>query len=102
MVIAVAAFNIVSTLVMVVKDKQSGHRDPADDRRASRSSILGIFHHPGDVSSALHRYRGSALLAGVLLSQLNLESVVGFFEATFGIKFLGGGCLLHQRPAVRA
>ena len=33
MVVAVAAFNIVSTLVMVVKDKQSRHCDTAHSRR---------------------------------------------------------------------
>ena len=33
LIIAVAAFNLVSTLVMVVNDKQRRHRDPAHARR---------------------------------------------------------------------
>ncbi|HZD53362.1 MAG TPA: lipoprotein-releasing ABC transporter permease subunit [Woeseiaceae bacterium] len=84
MVVAVAAFNIVSTLVMVVKDKQS---DIAILRTAGArpSSILGIFVTQGSIIGVLGTLVG--LLAGVLLSS-NLESVVGFMESTFGIKFL--------------
>jgi lipoprotein-releasing system permease protein len=84
MVIAVAAFNIVSTLVMVVKDKQA---DIAILRTigARPSSILKIFMTQGSVIGLLGTLSGVAL--GVLLS-LNLEAVVAFFESTFGIKFL--------------
>jgi len=84
MVVAVAAFNIVSTLVMVVKDKQA---DIAILRTigARPSSILKIFVTQGSVIGLVGTLAGVGL--GVLLS-LNLESVVGFFEATFGIKFL--------------
>ena len=84
MVVAVAAFNIVSTLVMVVKDKQS---DIAILRTvgASPGSILKIFVTQGSIIGVL----GTALgvLAGVLLA-LNLENIVGFFESAFNIKFL--------------
>lgn len=84
MVIAVAAFNIVSTLVMVVKEKQA---DIAILRTAGArpSSILGIFVTQGTIIGLVGTLAG--LLAGVLLAA-NLESVVGFMEATFGIKFL--------------
>lgn len=84
MVVAVAAFNIVSTLVMVVKDKQS---DIAILRTAGArpSSILGIFMTQGTIIGLAGTLAG--LLAGVLLAA-NLESVVGFMESTFGIKFL--------------
>ena len=84
MVIAVAAFNIVSTLVMVVKEKQA---DIAILRTAGArpSSILGIFVTQGTIIGLVGTLAG--LLAGVLLA-VNLESVVGFMEATFGIKFL--------------
>jgi lipoprotein-releasing system permease protein len=84
MVVAVAAFNIVSTLVMVVKDKQS---DIAILRTvgATPSEILRIFITQGSVIGVLGTVGG--VLLGVLLS-LNLESIVGFMEATFGIKFL--------------
>lgn len=84
LVIAVAAFNIVSTLVMVVKDKQS---DIAILRTigAQPAEILRIFMTQGTVIGVVGTAAG--LLLGVLLTA-NLESVVGFFEASFGIKFL--------------
>ncbi len=84
MVVAVAAFNIVSTLVMVVKDKQA---DIAILRTvgANPASILKIFVTQGSIVGVL------GTLAGVVLGVLaavNLESIVGFLEAAFGIKFL--------------
>jgi len=84
LVIAVAAFNIVSTLVMVVKDKQS---DIAILRTigARPSSILKIFITQGSVIGITGTLTG--VVAGVLLA-LNLESIVTFFESSFGIKFL--------------
>ena len=84
MVVAVAAFNIVSTLVMVVKDKQS---DIAILRTvgATPAQILRIFVTQGSIIGVLGTLGG--VIVGVLLS-LNLESIVGFMEATFGIKFL--------------
>lgn len=84
MVVAVAAFNIVSTLVMVVKDKQA---DIAILRTtgASPGSILRIFVTQGTVIGVLGTFFG--VVAGVLLA-LNLESIVAFLEATFNIKFL--------------
>jgi len=84
LVVAVAAFNIVSTLVMVVKDKQS---DIAILRTvgATPSEILRIFVAQGSVIGVLGTLGGVVL--GVLLS-LNLENIVVFMEVTFGIKFL--------------
>ena len=84
LVVAVAAFNIVSTLVMVVKDKQS---DIAILRTvgATPSEILRIFVTQGCVIGVLGTLGG--VILGVLLS-LNLENIVGFMEVTFGIKFL--------------
>mgnify|MGYP001813848058 FL=1 len=84
MVVAVAAFNLVSTLVMVVKDKQA---DIAILRTvgAKPSSILRIFVTQGSIVGLVGTLAGVGL--GVLVA-LNLESIVGFFEAAFGIKFL--------------
>jgi lipoprotein-releasing system permease protein len=84
LVIGVAAFNIVSTLVMVVKDKQS---DIAILRTigAHPRSILRIFVTQGSVIGVVGTLAGVA--AGILLS-LNLESIVSFFESVLGIKFL--------------
>jgi len=84
LVIAVAAFNIVSTLVMVVKDKQS---DIAILRTvgARPASILRIFVTQGSVIGIVGTLAG--VLFGVLLA-VNLETVVTYLEAIFGIKFL--------------
>ncbi|MCP4301788.1 MAG: lipoprotein-releasing ABC transporter permease subunit [Gammaproteobacteria bacterium] len=84
MVIAVAAFNIVSTLVMVVKDKQA---DIAILRTigAKPSSILRVFVTQGSIVGIVGTLAGVVL--GVLLA-VNLESIVGFFETVLGIKFL--------------
>ena len=84
MVIAVAAFNIVSTLVMVVKDKQS---DIAILRTIGTKpfSILKIFITQGSIVGITGTLLG--VIGGVAIA-LNLESIVGFFETIFGIKFL--------------
>ena len=84
MVIAVAAFNIVSTLVMVVKDKQS---DIAILRTmgARPMSILKIFVTQGSIVGITGTLAGVGL--GMLLA-LNLESIIAFFESVLGIKFL--------------
>ena len=84
MVIAVAAFNIVSTLVMVVKDKQA---DIAILRTigAKPLSILRIFVTQGSIVGVTGTLAGVAL--GVLLA-LNLESIVAFLETILGIKLL--------------
>jgi lipoprotein-releasing system permease protein len=84
LVIAVAAFNIVSTLVMVVKDKQA---DIAILRTigARPSSVLRIFVTQGSVIGIVGTVAG--VLFGVLLAT-NLETIVGSLESLFGIKFL--------------
>jgi len=84
MVIAVAAFNIVSTLVMVVKDKQA---DIAILRTmgARPMSILKVFITQGSIVGITGTLAGVGL--GVLLA-LNLESIIGFLESSLGIKFL--------------
>jgi lipoprotein-releasing system permease protein len=84
MVIAVAAFNIVSTLVMVVKDKQA---DIAILRTigARPMSILKIFMTQGSIVGIVGTLAGVGL--GMLLA-LNLEAIIGSLESVFGIKFL--------------
>ncbi|MDH3554201.1 MAG: FtsX-like permease family protein, partial [Gammaproteobacteria bacterium] len=84
LVIAVAAFNIVSTLVMVVKDKQA---DIAILRTigARRFSVLKIFITQGSVIGIVGTVAG--VVFGILLA-LNLETIVASLEAVFGIKFL--------------
>ena len=84
LVVAVAAFNIVSTLVMVVRDKQA---DIAILRTigARPGSILKIFITQGSVIGIIGTAAG--VLSGILLA-LNLETLVASLESLFGIKFL--------------
>jgi lipoprotein-releasing system permease protein len=84
LVVGVAAFNIVSTLVMVVKDKRS---DIAILRTvgASPRSILSIFLTQGVAIGMIGTLSG--VLLGVLIS-LNLESLIHGLEALLGLHFL--------------
>jgi lipoprotein-releasing system permease protein len=84
LIIAVAAFNLVATLVMTVTDKQA---DIAILRTlgASPTSIVKIFM----VQGALVGVAGTAIgvACGVLLA-LNVGSIVGGIEGLFGFHFL--------------
>ena len=84
LIVAVAAFNIISTLVMVVKDKQS---DIAILRTlgAGPRSILAIFVTQGTAIGLIGTLAGVAL--GVLIS-VNLESLVHGLESILGIRFM--------------
>jgi lipoprotein-releasing system permease protein len=84
LVVAVAAFNIVSTLVMVVKDKRS---DIAILRTvgASPRSVLTIFLTQGVAIGVIGTLAGVVL--GVLISW-NLESLIHGLEALLGTHFL--------------
>ena len=84
LIVAVAAFNIVSTLVMVVTDKQS---DIAILRTlgASPRSIMGIFMVQGAIIGFIGTLIGT--VGGVSLA-LNLDTVVPFLEGIFGIRIL--------------
>ncbi|MFP4610403.1 MAG: lipoprotein-releasing ABC transporter permease subunit [Thiohalophilus sp.] len=87
LIIAVAAFNIVSTLVMVVTDKES---DIAILRTlgASPGHIMRIFMVQGTVIGVIGTLLGTVL--GVSLA-LNLDTVVPWLEGLFGIQFLDPG-----------
>ncbi|HEY8084192.1 MAG TPA: lipoprotein-releasing ABC transporter permease subunit [Methylophilaceae bacterium] len=84
LIVAVAAFNIVSTLVMAVTDKRA---DIAILRTlgASPRSIMKIFI----VQGAAIGFIGTALgaVGGVILA-LNISTVVPFIENLFGVHFL--------------
>jgi lipoprotein-releasing system permease protein len=84
LVIAVAAFNIISTLVMVVKDKRS---DIAILRTlgAAPRSVLMIFITQGVAIGAIGTIAG--VLLGVLIS-VNLEGLIHGLEALLGVHFL--------------
>jgi len=84
LIVAVAAFNIVSTLVMAVTDKQA---DIAILRTlgASPRSIMKIFIVQGVVIGLIGTLLGSG--GGIVLA-LNLDVVVPFIEHLFGMQFL--------------
>ncbi|OGT00004.1 MAG: cell division protein FtsX [Gallionellales bacterium RIFCSPLOWO2_02_FULL_59_110] len=84
LIVAVAAFNIVSTLVMAVTDKQA---DIAILRTlgAKPSSIMKIFIVQGVVIGAIGTLLGSG--GGIVLA-LNLDVVVPFIERLLGVQFL--------------
>ena len=84
LIIAVAAFNLVSTLVMTVKDKQA---DIAILRTlgASPRSIMKIFMVQGTLVGVLGSALGVAL--GVLVA-LNVGTIVPFIERVLDVQFL--------------
>ena len=84
LIVAVAAFNIVSTLVMAVTDKQA---DIAILRTlgASPFSIMKIFIVQGVVIGLIGTLAGS--ISGIVLAK-NLDVVVPFIEHLFGVQFL--------------
>jgi lipoprotein-releasing system permease protein len=84
LIVAVAAFNIVSTLVMVVTDKRA---DIAILRTlgASPRAILLIFVIQGAVIGVFGTLLG--VLGGVALA-LNVETLVPAIESIFNVQFL--------------
>ena len=84
LVVAVAAFNIVSTMVMVVKDKR---RDIAILRTfgASPRSILSVFVIQGSLIGILGI--ASGVIIGVSIA-VELQGLVHALESVVGFKFL--------------
>ena len=93
LIIAVAAFNLVSMLVMTVTDKQS---DIAILRTlgASPASVMKIFVVQGAMVGLLGTALGVVL--GVLLA-LNVEVVVATIEQMFGFEVLPKGIYFISR-----
>lgn len=84
LIVAVAAFNIVSTLVMAVTDKRA---DIAIMRTfgASPASIMKIFMIQGALIGMIGTIAGAFF--GVLTA-LNIDTIVPFIERTFKVQFL--------------
>ena len=84
LIVAVAAFNIVSTLVMAVTDKRA---DIAIMRTfgASPRSIMGIFIVQGALIGVIGTIAGAVI--GVLIA-LNIGIIVPFIENLFHVQFL--------------
>ena len=84
LVIAVASFNIVSTLIMAVNDKK-GDIAILKTMGASSKLIMLTFIFQGLVNGLLGSVIGG--VCGVLLS-LNLADIVAFIEGLFSLKLL--------------
>ncbi len=86
LIVAVAAFNIVSTLVIMVSDKQP---DIAVLRTLGMSpgSVMSVFMVQGTLIGVVGTLLG--LLGGIGLA-LNVETIVPAVERLFGIQFLPG------------
>ena len=84
LIVAVAAFNIVSTLVMAVADKRA---DIAILRTlgASPGGIMRVFIVQGVLIGVIGTLIG--IVGGVLLA-LNVSTVVPFIESIVGVQFL--------------
>ncbi|VAX11853.1 Lipoprotein releasing system transmembrane protein LolC/LolE [hydrothermal vent metagenome] len=84
LIVAVAAFNIVSTLVMVVTDKQA---DIAILRTLGISprSVMAIFMVQGTTIGFIGTLLG---IGGGVALALNLADIVKWFETTFNYDFL--------------
>jgi lipoprotein-releasing system permease protein len=84
LIVAVAAFNIVSTLVMAVTDKRA---DIAIMRTfgASPRSIMQIFIVQGALIGVIGTVVGA--IVGVIIA-LNIQTIVPLIEHVFGVQFL--------------
>ena len=83
-IVGVAAFNIVSTLVMIVKEKQ-GDIALLRTLGATPAEILRTFAIQGVLIGLAGTVAGAAL--GILLAD-NVESVVRSIEHLFGVQFM--------------
>ncbi len=84
LIIGIAAFNVVSTLIMVTVDKQG---DIAILRTlgASTQKIMAIFMVQGTLIGVIGTTLG--LLLGVLMAS-GVQEFVGWFESVIGFQFL--------------
>ena len=84
LIIAVAAFNLVSTLVMAVTDK---HPDIAILRTlgASPASIMKVFIVQGTIIGLVGTLLG---VVGGVITALNVEAIIGGIERAFNFQVL--------------
>ena len=93
LIVAVAAFNLVSTLVMTVTDKRA---DIAILRTlgASPHSIMGIFVVQGAMVGVIGTLAGLVLGLGVAF---NIDVIVPAIERALGVAFLPGSIYVISR-----
>jgi lipoprotein-releasing system permease protein len=93
LIVAVAAFNLVSTLVMTVTDKRA---DIAILRTlgASPRSVMGIFMVQGAAAGVIGTLSG--VLLGLLVA-VNIDVIVPAIERLLNVSFLPGSIYLISR-----
>jgi len=93
LIVAVAAFNLVSTLVMAVTDKRA---DIAILRTlgASPRSVMGVFMVQGALSGVIGTFGG---VASGLLIAFNVGTLVGALESLLRVNFLPPSIYLISR-----
>ena len=93
LIVAVAAFNLVSTLVMTVTDKRA---DIAILRTlgASPGSVMGIFIVQGAAAGVIGTFAG--LLLGLVVA-FNIDVIVPFIEGLLHTSFLPSSVYLISR-----
>jgi lipoprotein-releasing system permease protein len=84
LIVAVAAFNIVSTLVMVVTDKR-GDIAILKTQGLTSPAVMGIFMVLGAIIGAVGTIIGTVF--GVILA-LNVETIVPAIEKLFHVQFM--------------
>ncbi|MEI8236239.1 MAG: lipoprotein-releasing ABC transporter permease subunit [Methylococcaceae bacterium] len=84
LIVAVAAFNIVSTLVMVVTDKR-GDIAILKTQGLTSQSVMGIFMVLGAIIGIVGTMLGT--VGGVILA-LNVETIVPAIEKLFHVQFM--------------
>lgn len=84
LIIAVASFNMVSALVMLVNDKK-GDIAILRTMGASRGVIVGIFMANGIIAGLIGT--GSGVAIGVILS-VYISEIVAYIEGLFAVDFL--------------
>ena len=96
LIVAVAAFNIVSTLVMVVTDKR-GDIAILKTQGLTSGSVMGIFMVLGTVIGLFGTALGTA--GGVALA-LNVETIVPVIEKLFHVQFMAADVYyINQVPS---
>jgi lipoprotein-releasing system permease protein len=96
LIVGVAAFNIITTLIMVVMEK---YRDIAilKSMGARRGSIMRIFVFEGLIVGLVGTFLGT--LFGLLIAH-NLGAITGFLERLLGFKAMPGDVYwLYQLPS---
>jgi len=96
LIVGVAAFNIISTLIMVVMEK---YRDIAilKSMGARRSSIMKVFVFEGFIVGLVGTFVGTVF--GLLIAH-NLQAISNFLERMLGFKAMPGDVyFLSQLPS---